>query len=129
MCVDDGIQAAADAIIRNNIVSDAGGDLLHIREHQSAKPGNMLIEKNTFVRGRKGGNGIRVQRPAGGYTGDIEIRNNAIFAPTALRLDRGSQIKLRGNVASRDAGENLDKDLLPNPGSHLLDKDAGARRP
>ena len=70
-----------------------------------------------------------MQRPAGGYTGAIEIRNNAIFAPTALRLDRGSQIKLNGNVASGDAGGNLDKDLFPTPGSHLLEKNAGARRP
>ncbi len=43
---DHGIQAAADAIIRGNVIRDAGGCGIYSRLHQGASPSGLLIEKN-----------------------------------------------------------------------------------
>lgn len=46
---DHGIQCAADAIIRNNLIVNAKGDGIHCRNHQSAMVGNLRIVHNTIL--------------------------------------------------------------------------------
>ena len=87
---------------------------------------------------------IRIQRPVVGFSGDIRIANNAIYASRALRVPRSRKIGLTNNVGTGsserplDEGEwapvgnrtsDLDKKLLPKPDSILLEKGAGAREP
>ena len=64
---DNGIQAAADAVLRGNYIFDFGGDGIHCRTHQSAEPGNLAIEGNVIVsRGRGGKTGLRIISPKSG---------------------------------------------------------------
>jgi len=116
---DHGIQAAADAVIRNNIVGNTGGDGLHVRDHQSATPGTLVIVHNTFTQSKPGKTGIRIQRPSGGFSERLTVANNAIYAELALRVPGDRKLAIAGNVG---AGESEDK-TLPldswNPGGDL----------
>jgi len=46
---DHGIQAAADAVIRNNWIAGAGGCGIYSRDHQGAVPSNLMIENNVVI--------------------------------------------------------------------------------
>ena len=73
-CGDMGIQSAADAIIRNNIILGEAGDGIHNQPHQAGVPGNLTIVHNTvLVPG--GGAGIRTD----GIVGPVVIANNAFY--------------------------------------------------
>jgi len=138
---DHAIQAAADAVIRNNVIFSSAGDGIHSQNHQSAIPGNLTIQNNTI---RTSGSGIRVNDPAGGVlSGPIEITNNAIYPAGgnhALRLTNKPGFTIAGNVgtgptimpAGQPAGAwsatgNLNGDFVnfigfdafPKPGSAL----------
>ncbi|MEM9826889.1 MAG: hypothetical protein AAF958_09885, partial [Planctomycetota bacterium] len=41
-----GIQVAADAILKDNIILESGGDGIHVQPHQGVRPGNLRIENN-----------------------------------------------------------------------------------
>lgn len=95
---DHGIQVAADAVVISNIVSDTGGCGIYSREHQEALPGNLLIEQND-VRGSNSA-ALRIIRPANGYSGRIELRDNQLFAKSgqaALRAGPDELLELVGN--------------------------------
>ncbi len=96
---DSGIQAAADAVIRDNTIFDFGGDGVHCRSHQSAEPGDLSIQNNTIVsRGGGSETAIRTTLPAGGrYDGPVTISNNTLHAPIALRIAGGDQVEIAGN--------------------------------
>ena len=96
---DSGIQAAADAVIRDNVIFDFGGDGIHCRTHQSAEPGDLSIQNNTIVsRGRGGNTAIRTALPEGGkYDGPVTVSNNALYAPIALRIAGVDQVEIVGN--------------------------------
>jgi len=141
---DNGIQVAADAIVRSNIVVDAGGDAIHVREHQSAQPGNLQIVGNTLVQQTPGKTGLRIQRPSGGFSGAIGVKDNAIYAARAMRVPKDAKISLANNVGSGksdrplalgewdpsgDRARDLDENDLPSADSFLNEKAAGARRP
>lgn len=70
---DHGIQAAADAIIRNNIIFDTKGDGIHCRNHQSAIVGNLTIIHNTILTNSS----IRIIAPEK-FSGKIVVANNAL---------------------------------------------------
>jgi hypothetical protein len=72
---DHGIQAAADAIIRNNLIFSSRGDGIHCRDHQGAVPGNLTIVNNTV---RCDGRAVRVQSEHE-LSGPIVIANNALY--------------------------------------------------
>ncbi|MEM1034267.1 MAG: right-handed parallel beta-helix repeat-containing protein [Myxococcota bacterium] len=93
-CGDHGIQAAADAVIRNNIILGAAQDGLRSQPHQSGVPGDLVIVHNTIL---NSGNAIRIN----GAAGPITLANNALFSQSghALRLaGNTSQIVVAGNV-------------------------------
>ena len=83
-----GIQVAADANVRNNIIFSSLYDGIHIQNHQAAVPGNLTIVNNT-IRSNVGnnpktsyisGHAIRITNPNGGtYSGPILLANNALY--------------------------------------------------
>jgi hypothetical protein len=133
---DNGIQAAADAIIRNNIVLGAP---IALQPHQSGAPSNLTVTHNTVV---VDGSGVDVRNPSG----SVLIANNAVYSAsgTAIRLVSGDTrlVTVVGNVGSGGIsgtsagyveGHGIDVDfvaghhagappidLFPSPGSALL---------
>lgn len=89
---DNSIQAAADAIIRNNIVL---GSSVSFQSHQAGSPSNIQFVHNTVI---ANGDGVNVRN----VTGSVLIANNAVYAQggTAIRLISGSTglVSLAGNV-------------------------------
>jgi hypothetical protein len=111
---DHGIQAAAEAILRNNVVFGSRGDGIRSQPHQSAKVGSLQILHNTLIADRPGTAAVRVaitnpDRP----TGPIVIANNALYARSgdfALRVPppeiAGAELTIVGN-AGAGAAEGL----------------------
>ena len=99
-----GIQVAADAIVRNNIVFSNRAESFRSQNHQGAKPGNLTITHNTFVSDRT--SAVRIADPA---TAPIVIANNAIYARTefAIRLASTNQITVSGNVGDGRTSPSL----------------------
>ena len=105
---DHGIQAAAEAIIRNNVVFNNRADGIHSHAHQSALVGGLQILHNTVVSSRPGGAAIHISMAnQERLAGPVVIANNAIYAHPggfALRLpDRetaGATLTVTGNVGT-----------------------------
>lgn len=94
-CGDMGIQTAADAIIRNNIILSAGANGIGCQPHQAGTPSNLVIVNNTVL--DADGNALRVS----GATGSLIIANNALYTSGATALNLGgdlSMLTLVGNV-------------------------------
>jgi parallel beta-helix repeat protein len=89
---DNGMQVAADAVVRNNIVLGAP---VSFQPHQSGSPANIEFVHNTVV---VPGSAIDVR----GVTGPVLIANNAVYSQngSAIRLISGnlSEVTLSGNV-------------------------------
>ncbi len=93
-CGDHGIQAAADAVIRNNIVLGAGANGIHNQIHQGATPGNLEIVHNTVV---VRNDALRTNDVAQA----VVIANNALYSQNASALRVGGNTALvvsTGNV-------------------------------
>jgi len=105
---DHGIQAAAEAIIQNNVTFNNRADGIHSHAHQSALVGNLRILHNTVVSKRPGGAGIYISTSnQNRLAGPVVIANNAIYAPAdgfALRLPgretAGANLTVAGNVGT-----------------------------
>ena len=115
---DNGIQVASEAIVRNNIISRAGGAGIRSMPHQSALPGDLLIEHNTFVSSRQ--SDIRIS----GNTGSpINIINNRIRS-SSLRIENEKGIQKNNNSqAAKGAVPFAPKRVpawTPDPTFHLL---------
>lgn len=94
-CGDHGIQSAADAIIRNNIILSAAADGIRSQPHQSGSPANLVIAHNTVLKAQ--GDALR----ASGIVGSVVVANNAVYAQggNALRLEGDlTQLVVAGNV-------------------------------
>jgi parallel beta-helix repeat protein len=143
---DHGIQAAADAIIRNNITFHNRADGIHSHTHQSAVVGNLRILHNTVVSNRPGATAIRISLSEDArLAGPVLIANNAIYAPAdgfALRLPEaataGQPIAVTGNVGTGateglpsrsprtvwnptgNLTQDLDDHFFPRTGSSLI---------
>jgi hypothetical protein len=118
---DHGIQAAADAIIRNNIIFSSAGNGIHSQNHQGAIPGNLTIQNNTI---RTSGDAIRVISPTGGaYSGPIEIANNALYpaGSFAINLPFTTNTNVAGNVGTKFATSGLTSSQFNNSGNLLSD--------
>lgn len=89
---DNGIQSAADAIIRNNIVL---GSPIALQSHQAGSPSNMQVVHNTVINGDAG---IIVRN----VVGPVVVANNAVYAQSgsAIRLVSGNlgMVTVAGNV-------------------------------
>ena len=89
---DWGIQSAADAIIRNNIVLGSG---VGLQAHQAGTPSNLIVVHNTVI-----GTGIAVRN----VTGSVLIANNAVYTNggSAIALISGNLglVTATGNVGT-----------------------------
>ncbi len=96
-CGDHAIQAASDAVIRNNIILSAGADGIAMQPHQSGAPGNLLVVHNTVLKATNAALSVR------GATGSVVISNNALYsqAGTAFFANGAlSSVTFTGNVGA-----------------------------
>lgn len=93
-CGDHAIQAAADAIIRNNVILGAAADGIRNQPHQAGVPGNLEIVHNTVL--SAAGSAVR----SDGIAGSVVIANNALFSQS------GSAIRVSGTLASLEVAGN-----------------------
>ena len=73
-CGDHGIQSAADAVIRNNIILGANADGIAMQPHQSGSPSELIVRHNTVL--NAGGDAVSLR----GISGSVVIANNALYA-------------------------------------------------
>ncbi|MEQ1865040.1 MAG: right-handed parallel beta-helix repeat-containing protein [Micropepsaceae bacterium] len=132
---DNGIQSAADAVIRNNIVL---GSPIALQKHQGASPSNLQVVHNTVI---TKGDAIALRD----VSGEVLIANNALYSSGgfAVHLVSGtaSWVTSAGNVGVgglsrmasglakarglRDDFVEASSDLRPKAGSSLIS--AGSR--
>ena len=96
-CGDHGIQSAADAIIRNNIILGAVGTGIALQPHQSGAPGNQVVTHNTVF--NRDGDGLAVRNAEG----SVVVANNAVYAEGgfAIRVvGSDATVVLAGNVGT-----------------------------
>jgi hypothetical protein len=94
-CGDHGIQSAADATIRNNIILSSAADGIAMQPHQAGIPSNLVVVHNTILKAE--GSAISVS----GAAGSILIANNALYAQNGEGIGLGgdlSQVVVAGNV-------------------------------
>lgn len=139
-CGDSGIQAAADALVANNIVLDSPGNGINSHDHQ-CETNNLVVVHNTVIEASPC---MRLS-DWGGRTGMV-LANNAIYCPggTAIGLASGSgSVAIEGNVvlgsvsgasSGWTGGVSIDADfedygsldVWPTAASALLDAAADA---
>ena len=108
---DHAIQAAADAVIRNNIIFSSTFDGIYSRNHQGAVSGNLTIVNNTV---RAGLSAIRVVTPGGGaLSGPIEIANNALYPGGGFAINQPSA-SVTGLTYSSNVGTGVTSQGLPS---------------
>lgn len=131
---DHGIQAAAEAIIRNNVVLNSQADGIHSHTHQSAQVGDLQVLHNTVVSKRPKATGIRISLPnTERLAGPVVIANNAIFVSAdgfALRVptrkNAEETISVTGNAgtgAAEGLPSNIDRDIWNPTGQIARDLD------
>ena len=142
-CGDHAIQAAADAVIRNNIILGANANGIHNQIHQGATPGNLEIVHNTIV---VQNDGIRTNDIAR----EVLIANNAVYSQGGNAIRLGGMTGLAtvaGNVGTGssqgfmggfDASGSIAADFVdldysqtkfdafPAPGGKLVSAGSGA---
>lgn len=95
-CGDHGIQSAADAVIRNNIILGSAADGIAMQSHQSGAPSNLTIVHNTVLHPSNDAISLR------DAVGSVVIANNAIYAQQASAIFVGggdtSMLTIAGNV-------------------------------
>ncbi|MEJ7728598.1 MAG: right-handed parallel beta-helix repeat-containing protein [Polyangiaceae bacterium] len=104
-CGDHGIQSAADAIIRNNIILGSGANGIAMQPHQSGAPSNLEVLHNTVL--HPSNSAITVS----GATGTILIANTAVYAQNGAASDVG------GDLALEIAAGNLGVGSFSGPSS------------
>ncbi len=102
-CGDHGIQAAADAIIRNNIILSANSNGIHNQVHQGATPGNLEIVHNTVIAQN---DALRTN----------DIADTVIVANNALYSQGGNAFRAGGNMAMLTAMGNVVSGNAPSAG-------------
>lgn len=93
-CGDHGIQAEADAIIRNNLILSAAADGIRNQNHQQGSVEDLEIVHNTIV---NVGNAIR----SNDINGSVLIANNAVYS------QNGNAIQVGGNLSSLVVAGNV----------------------
>lgn len=94
-CHDHGIQATADAVIRNNVILRASWDGIRSHPHEDGTPSNLEIVHNTVLAPTH--NAIRIE----GITGPVVIANNALFAEV------GNAIHVTGDTTQLTVASNV----------------------
>ena len=139
---DHGIQAASEAIIRNNIILSQAASGISSQNHQSAIPGNLTILHNTIF-SQGSGHAINVSWPSGdALSGPIVIANNALYPQGTgrpMNLANLPGYTISGDVGvgspypsqplsafhpggdpNLDFGDVANKEVFPIPGSALI---------
>ena len=99
-CGDSGIQVAADAIIRNNIILDSPENGLNSQFHQDVTPANVEFTHNTIV----GGDPCVRLNGWDGQPGMV-FANNTIYCPTNSYAVGGlAGVTVTGNVFEPESG-------------------------
>ncbi len=95
-CGDSGIQAAADAVIRNNIILDSPDNGFNSQDHQGVTPNNLEFVHNTVV----GGNPcIRLNNWSNKQ--GLSFANNAIYCESGnFKISGLNGVAVSGNVIS-----------------------------
>lgn len=93
-CGDHGIQSAADAVIRNNIILGSNADGIAMQPHQAGAPANLVVVHNTIL--KSSGSGISVS----GAVGSVVVANNAVYA-------MGEAIGLGGDLSQTVVSGNV----------------------
>jgi hypothetical protein len=93
-CGDHGIQSAADAVIRNNIILSASTDGIAMQPHQAGSPSELTVVHNTVL--NPGGDAMSLR----GISGSVVIANNALYAQTgrAFYANGTNGLVFEGNV-------------------------------
>jgi len=93
-CADAGIQVAADAVIRNNIIIPGDGGGLSSQSNNGVSPANLSIVNNTFI----GGSPCLRMNGWSGSPGMV-FANNAVYCPSAdFAIGSLAGVTLTGNV-------------------------------
>ncbi len=139
-CGDSGIQAAADAIIRNNIILGSPENAFNSQSHQGATPGNLQFVHNTLVGGSPclrlngwgGRPGLVFANNAiycdgddfvtGGWSG-VTITGNVVVPVTSTLPASGFQV---GQVPALDLLDVVARNVYPRAGSRLIDAGVAA---
>jgi hypothetical protein len=108
-CGDNGIQSAADAIIRNNVILSAAASGIAMQPHQAGVPSNLEVLHNTVL--QPAGDAIR----ASGIAGSVLIANNAVYAQSGSAIAVSGDLQMlvaTGNVGEGSAEPTSDA-LMP----------------
>lgn len=134
-CGDSGIQAAADAVIRNNIILASPGNGFNSQSHQGAVPSNLQFVHNTVVGGSpclrlsgwSGRPGLVFANNAvycdsddfviGGLTGVVVSGN--VVTPATSSLPAGGFAL--GQTPALDMLDPAGRNVYPRAGSRLID--------
>ncbi|MCO8123193.1 right-handed parallel beta-helix repeat-containing protein [Stieleria sp. TO1_6] len=90
---DHGIQAASDAVVRNNIIYDVKGFGIYSRNHQNANVGRLQLVHNTIINDRA----IRIIAPQQ-FSGPVVVANNAVSGEQ--RIPQAAEIISRSNTTA-----------------------------
>lgn len=119
---DYAIQAASDAIIRNNLIFNAASGIGgHV--HQGAIPGNLDIIHNTIIHDH--GGMLISYTYTGALSGPLNIANNAMHHPSGMNaVAVANSVNMTHNVVAidptADFGDVTDKEAWPVEGSSLI---------
>lgn len=93
-CGDSGIQAAADALIQNNIIFGSHENGFNSQDHQGVTPANITFIHNTIIGGDPC---LRLQNWKG--KPHLVFANNAVYCPlNSFVISNLSGVKFSGNV-------------------------------
>jgi MYXO-CTERM domain-containing protein len=106
-CGDHAIQAAADVVIRNNIILGAAANGIANQAHQAGTPSNIQILFNTVLNA----NGDAIS--SSGITGSVLIANNAVYS------QNGNAIRVTGSLGSVTVVGNVGEGALDGVSSGL----------
>ncbi len=134
-CGDSGIQVAADALLRNNLIMNNPGNGLNSQDHQGVTPNNLEVVHNTIV----GGNPCLRLDNWSGKQGMV-FANNAVYCDSGSFVISGlsgvtvvgnvvypqtSQIPQSGYTVGRstalDVVDAPNLDVYPTPDSVMID--------
>jgi parallel beta-helix repeat protein len=139
---DSGIQAAADAVIRNNIILDSPGNGFNSQDHNGVTPNRLEFVNNTIV----GGSPVLRLSNWANKQGMV-LANNAFYSTGGYAVGSLSGVVVTGNVAypattalpstgvvsgygrSIDFVDVVNRNLYPAPGSKLIDAGNAAYAP
>ena len=99
-CDDSGIQAAADAVIRNNLIFATGGNGFNSQSHNGVSPNNLQFLQNTVV----GGSPCLRLNGWSNKTGMV-FANNAVFCASGnFVINSLAGVTVSGNVVTPATG-------------------------